>query len=185
MAYPTKPAYIVTCAGWEERLKEHPVFDWMFDHEAAFDFGTAKQEPYTNWFTDDFTFVDSSGKSTQGAEAWTALLATYAPLSSHFHEPFFGVVFENEHGFELFGCAKIFANLLVPGEGNKKKDLSGREWDVVSPGAFHFTYIRDENGPKGMKLSEEKLYADGLPMVGKLLERGMVTPEELIKKLAV
>jgi hypothetical protein len=29
MAYQTQPAYIVTCSGWEERIKEHPVFDWM------------------------------------------------------------------------------------------------------------------------------------------------------------
>jgi hypothetical protein len=123
-------------------------------------------------------------------------------LSAHFHEPFFGVVFENEKGYELLGCAKIFANLLVPGklssnsssggdsltgsvgEGEKKKDLQGREWDVEVPGAFHFTYIKDEGAHKGLRLSEEKLFADGLPMVGALLKRGMVSGEDLIKKLS-
>lgn len=36
MAYPTQPAYIVTCAGWEERLKEHPVFDWMVGFSSSY-----------------------------------------------------------------------------------------------------------------------------------------------------
>lgn len=184
MAYQTQPAYIVTCSGWEERIKEHPVFDWMSDHEVAFDFGAAKQEPYTNWFTSDFSFTDPAGNSFKGEEAWAKLLETYAPLSAHFHEPFFGIVFENEKGYELLGCAKIFANLLVTGEGEKRKDLQGREWDVEVPGAFHFTYIKEEGAHKGLRLSEEKLFADGLPMVAALLKRGMVSGEDLVKKLS-
>jgi hypothetical protein len=125
MAYPTRPAYIITCAGWEPRLKEHPVWDWMADHEQAFDFGTAKQEPYTNWVTEDFLFVDPSGKSFRGQEAWNKLLETYAPLSGHFHEPFFGVIFENEKGYELFGCAKIFANFLVSVPASQRRLSDG------------------------------------------------------------
>jgi hypothetical protein len=183
-SYPTKPAYIMYCSGWEERVKEHPVFDWMADHEEAFDFGTAKSDPYTKWFTSDFTFVDSTGKTTKGADAWQEMLALYAPFSGHFHEPFFGVIFETETGFELIGCAKIFANLAKEGDGEKKKDGQGREWDLEAPGAFHFTYVRDESGPKGLKLSSERLYADKIPVVGAMLKRGMVTVEDFMKQAA-
>jgi hypothetical protein len=72
----------------------------------------------------------------------------------------------------------------IIGEGEKKKDLQGREWDVEVPGAFHFTYIKEDGAHKGLRLSEEKLYADGLPMVGALLKRGMISGEDLVKKLS-
>jgi hypothetical protein len=74
--------------------------------------------------------------------------------------------------------------MQVPAEGVKKKDLQGREWDIEVPGAFHFTYIRDEKGHKGLNLSEERLYADGLPMVAEMMKRGMVTPEMLMQKMS-
>jgi hypothetical protein len=180
MSYPTIPAYIQSCKGWELRLKEHPVMDWMFDYENAFDFGNMKSESHDVWHTSDFYFTKSNGTCvTGGAEGWAALLETYAPFSEHFHEPMWLVIFETPTGYELCGQAKVFANLHVPGE-KKKTDLQGRKWDIEAPGAFHFEYVKDHTGPKGLKMKGEKLYADGIPMVGEMIKRGMVTAEQAL-----
>lgn len=75
--------------------------------------------------------------------------------------------------------AKIFAKLPAPGE-QTKTDLQGRKWDIEVPAAFHFVYVKDTSGPKGLKLKSQKLYGDSMPMVGEMIKRGMVTPEQIL-----
>jgi hypothetical protein len=179
---PTTSAIIQHCSGWEPRLLVHPLWSWMADYETAFDWGAMKSGLHTPWHTDDFSFTKATGEVIAGGiAAWAAVVEMYAPFSAHFHEPFFFVIWETETGYELFGCAKMFVNLHAPGE-QTKADLQGRKWDVEAPGAFHFVYVKDPEGPKGMKLKSEKLFADGLPMVGEMVKRGMVTPEQVLAK---
>lgn len=180
MPYATVPAYIQYVKGWEVRYREHPVIDWMFDYEAAFDWGNMRAGPHYPWHADDFSFTKSTGECVTGGErAWAALLEMYAPFTSHYHEPFFYVIWETATGYELIGAAKVFARLPAPGE-QTKTDLEGRKWDLELPGAFHFEYVKDPSGPKGLKLKGQKLYADGIPMVGEMVKRGMVTPEQVL-----
>jgi hypothetical protein len=181
MSYKTVPAYVQYVRGWEEtQNREHPVMDWMFDYEAAFDRGDMKSGPHTPWHSDDFSFTKSTGTCiTGGAPAWAALLEMYAPFTTHYHEPFFYIIWETPTGYELIGSAKVFANLPAPGESTKT-DLEGRKWDIEAPGAFHFEYVKDPSGPKGLKLKSEKLFADAIPMVGEMVKRGMVTSEQVM-----
>jgi len=182
MSYTTTPAYIQYAKGWETRFKEHPVIDWMFDYEAAFDRGDMKSGPHTPWHSDDFSYTKTTGECiTGGAPAWAALLEMYAPFSAQYHEPSFFFIWETPTGYELFGSATIYANLAAPGE-QTKADLDGRKWDIQAPGAFHFVFVKDPSGPKGLKLKGQKLFADGMPMIGEMIKRGMVTPEQVLAK---
>jgi hypothetical protein len=184
MSYATKPAFIVeSCEGWEPKLLEHPVFDWMQDYEEAFDFGDMKSGPHTPWHTDDFAYTKPNGETiTGGAPAWAAGLEMYAPLAGHYHEPRWGVIWEMENGYVLTGGANFYGNLPVPGD-KKHKDLKGREWDVAGPGVFYFEYVKDPTGPKGLKIKTEKIYANPLVMAGEMVKRGMLTADEVIERM--
>ena len=184
MSYPTKPAYIVeSCDGWEPKLLEHPVFDWMQDHEEAFDWGDMKSGPHTPWHTDDFTFTSPTGETIEGgAPAWDGVVKMYAPLVGHYHEPRWFVIWETENGYILTGSAIMYGNLPVPGD-KKHKDLKGREWDVAGPGAFHFEYVKDPSGPKGLKMKAEKIYANVLLLAAEMVKRGMVTADQVFAQV--
>jgi hypothetical protein len=181
--YATIPAYIQVCKGWEPRLKEHPIMAWMFEHEEDFDRGSLKTTPFAQnpYHTSDFTLYLPNGTAVSGGEpAWSALMQMHAPFTSHFYEPTFVIIFATpDEGYELVGVANIFANLLVPGE-QTKPDLNGDKWDICVPGSFHFKFVKDVEGPGGFKMSEERLYADGVSMVGEMVKRGMVTAEQAI-----
>jgi hypothetical protein len=183
MSFPTKPAYIVdSCNGWESQYLEHPAFAWMYDYETSFDHGDMKSGPHTPWHTDDFTFTKPTGESASGEAGWAALLETYAPLTEHFHEPRWFLIWETTTGYKLTGCAIMYGNLPVPGE-KKHKDLKGKEWDFAGPGMFQFEFVHDASGPKGLKLKAESICADATPLVGEIVKRGMATPAEVFAKL--
>jgi hypothetical protein len=180
MSSTTVLASIQSAKAWETRFREHPVVDWMLDYEEAFDWGDMKSGPCNVWLTDNFSFTKSTGECiTGGVAAWAAVLEMYAPFSGHYHEPFFSITWETPTGYELFGSARLFAKLPVPG-GQTKTDLAGRKWDIEVPGAFHFEYVKDPSGPKGLKMKSQKLYADGVPMISEMIKRGMVTPEQVL-----
>lgn len=91
MSYPTVPAYIQVFNGWDN--KEHPIMDWMQDHEIAFDYGDMKKNGYAPWHTDDFVLTKPTGEVISGGEAaFAAGMEMYAPFAAHYHEPMFGVI---------------------------------------------------------------------------------------------
>jgi hypothetical protein len=178
MSYPTQPTYILSCNGWDNT--EHPVMAWMHEHQKSFDSKDMIKNGPGNWMTEDFVYVKPTGEVVSGVgPAFEAIKEMYAPLKDHYHEPKFGLIWDTSDGYELFGVANMYANFPVPGGGEKCKDLKGDVWDICTPGAFHFKYCKDSSGPQGLKLKVQKLYADTLPMVGKMIERGMVKPEQL------
>lgn len=79
----------------------------------------------------------------------------------------------------MMGQAQVFGNLHVPGEEPKVRDASGREWDVVTPGAFHFEYVREEGNEHGIKLVMTRVFADSGPALVLMLKRGQVKGEDL------
>lgn len=181
MSYPTIPAYQTYTNGTEKRLREHPVLDFLFDHQEAFDCGSMKTEPYTVFHADDFTFTKTDGTVLPPGEAsWKAWLEGYAPFTEHLHEARYCCVYERNGGWEMMGIATIYGNLHVPG-AKTKKDLSGRLWDVAVPGALLFTCVKDPSGPKGFKVKSMTLFGDGTPVIGEMIKRGMMKPEDLLK----
>ena len=176
----TVSASIQSAKAWETRFREHPVVDWMLDYEEAFDWGDMKSGPCNVWLTDDFSFTKPTGERiASGAPSWAAVLQIVAPFSAHYLEPFFFIIWETPTGYEFFGIANIFGKLHAPGE-QTKTDLEGRKWDVEAPAASLFEFVKDPSGPKGLKLKGQKLFADGIPMIGEMVKRGMVTPEQVL-----
>ncbi|KUJ23776.1 uncharacterized protein LY89DRAFT_662578 [Mollisia scopiformis] len=181
MSYPTIPAYQTQANGAEKLSREHPVLDFLIDHQEAFDTGKMKTEPYTVFHVDDFVFTKSDGTVLPPGEAsWKGLLEGYAPFNKHYHEGRYACIYERNGIWEMVGFANVYANLLVPGE-KTKKDQSGRQWDVLVPGAFLFTCVKDPTGPKGFKVKSMTLFGDGVPVVGEMMKRGMVKAEDLVK----
>jgi hypothetical protein len=181
MSYPTIPAFQTYANGAEKISREHPVSDFLVDHQEAFDHGNMKNERYTVYHTDDFTFTKSDGTVLPPGEAsWKALLEGYAPFSEHFHEARYACIYERNEGWEMVGHANVYANLLVLGK-KAKTDSFGRKWDVIVPGALVFNVVKDPAGPKGFKVKSMTLYADGVPVVSEMIKRGMVKPEDLSK----
>jgi hypothetical protein len=184
MSYPTKPAYIVeSCDGWEPKLCEHPVFDWMYDYEQGFDWGDIKSGPHTPWHTDDYTFTNPTGETISGgAAAWAASLERFAPLAGHYHEPRSFVIWETMNGYKLTGSAVIYGNLRVPGE-KKHKDLKGREWDIAGPVAYDIECVKDPSGPKGLKVKAQKVCFNTLPLAAEMVKRGVVTTDQVFGQM--
>jgi hypothetical protein len=184
MSATSTPAYIVHIDGSnraEQRFREHPVLDFLFDHQEAFDHGDMKTGPYTKYHAYDFVLTKSDGTVLPpGEPSWQGWLAGYAPFTSHLHEPRYCCVYERNGGWEMVGVAHIFGNLPVPGE-KARTDSAGGHWDVEVPGAFMFTCVMDPSGPKGFKVKSMTLYGDGTPVVGEMLKRGMIKPEDLGK----
>jgi hypothetical protein len=181
MSYPTIPAYQTYFTNAEERLREHPVLDFMIAHQEAFDSGKMKTEPYTVFHTNDFTFTKSDGTILPpGEESWKGWLEGYAPFTKYYHEAQYVCVYERNGGWEMMGIATVYADLPVPGE-KTKKDSTGRQWDVAVPGALLFTCVKDPTGPKGFKVKSITIFGDGTPVVGEMIKRGMNKPEDLLK----
>lgn len=181
MATSTTPAYIVHINGLDERFREHPVLDFLFDHKEAFDHGNMKTQPYTQYHTDDFVFTKADGTVLLPGEAsWKGYLEGVAHFTEHLHQARYCCLYERNGGWEMMGIAQIYANLAVPGD-RTKTDMSGRQWDVCIPGAFLFTCVSDPSGPKGFKVKSLTVYGDGTPVVGEMIKRGMIKPEDLAK----
>ncbi|KAJ6263726.1 hypothetical protein Dda_2296 [Drechslerella dactyloides] len=181
MSYPTIQAYQAYTNGTEERLREHPVLDFLFHHQESFDHGNMKTEPYTVFHTDDFTFTKTDGTVLPPGEAsWKGWLEGYVFFTEHLHEARYVCVYERDGGWEMVGVANIYCNLPVPGE-RTKTDLSGRKWDIVVPGSFIFNCVQDSAGPKGFKVKSMTLFGDRVPAVAEMIKRGMVKPEDLFK----
>jgi hypothetical protein len=181
MSYLSKPAFVVDRAeGWKHaEHREHPVIDWMYDYEREFDEGDMKKTGPAPWHHDDLVFTHPSGRVFNGSkESWEGLLGFYAPLAAHYHEPDQFIVWETDRGYKLNGIAKVYTNLLVPGE-KKHKDLTGRAWDTVGNGGFTFEFIKDPSGPKGLKIIGHTLCGDGLGLFSEMVDRKMCTTDEV------
>jgi len=184
MSFATTPAYIQSANGWEPRLREHPVLDWMIDYINELDNKDLLSKPYNIWHADDLTVTKENGETlSPGTESWAAVLELFAPLAAHCHEAVWAAIWETPNGWGFVGHARIFANLLLPGE-QTKTDLSGRKWDILIQGMYQFDFVRDATGHKGLKLRAEKVFFDPSQMLGLMVKRGMLSPEELVSRLS-
>jgi hypothetical protein len=77
----------------------------------------------------------------------------------------------------MFGHAKTFVGF--GGIDGTISDNDGNKWSAVMEAAFRFWYVKDESGPDGIKLKETRIYADPMPAVGFMLQKGIVTAKDL------
>jgi hypothetical protein len=180
--FTTVPTYMRHCRGWEDKLLEHPALYFMTAQRQALDEGMMKDKPYTWFLTPDFTLTLTDGSTMPaGTASWDALLDRYKPFDRHFHEIRSVCVYETKGGYEMWAVVHVFANLIVKGklERRMKVDMGGRRWDVVSPSMFLYTIKEDSSGPRGFKISTMKMYGDGIPVLGEMIQRGMVRTEDM------
>ena len=80
----------------------------------------------------------------------------------------------------VLGQANMYANLHAPGNEPKVKDGSGKQWDVVTPSAFHFAYVKDSRAKHdGVRLQSTRIFADSGPALMMMLKRGQLKPADL------
>jgi len=179
----TAAAYVQYCKGWEEKHREHPAYDWMWDFNDDFDEGDMRKGSYPRWLTSDFVFAKSDGTTfAPGAASWAAVIEQYALFVGQHHEPAFLNIWETPSGYEMVGRAKLFANLPGTVE-HSQEDLRGRKWDVGMPAMFHFVYVKDTDGHKGLKLGSFRLFGDPSPLLGQLLKTGLASGEQLLAQI--
>ena len=77
----------------------------------------------------------------------------------------------------MFGHAKTFVGF--EGIDGTISDNDGNKWSAVMEATFRFWYVKDESGPDGIKLKETRIYADPMPAVGFMLQKGIVTAKDL------
>ena len=74
----------------------------------------------------------------------------------------------------------MYANLHVAGSEPKVKDGTGKEWDFMTPSAFHFEYVKDSKAEHdGVRLKSTRIFADSGPALMMMLKRGQMKPADL------
>ena len=128
--------------------------------------------------TPDFTLQMTDGTVFKGAEeAWhKAIPEMYGPFTAHKHDPTFGIVWETDNGWGMFGIAEFYFKIHGL-SGDAVTDLQGEKWDGVSPSAFHFLYVKDGSGD--IKLKSAKIFADPGPAFKLMLKNGVINTEQL------
>jgi hypothetical protein len=135
------------------------------------------------WMTPDFTYVAADGSTHEGMQAGYAKLGeTYGLLTKYHHEPFYLACHEvegHQGDYMMIGLAHVYAN--TPGEkvGGGVKDQKGREWEATLPGAFRFYYRKADDGVDGYRLAKTEIFSDSGPIVRLLLQKKVVTLEQL------
>jgi hypothetical protein len=179
MSYPTQAATVIYGKSWAD-FNVHPALAWMEKLTNGFDDGSAKEDPWQQWVTDDFEYRKPTGETWKGEEAWEANKKDYATFTKHLHEPSFAVVWETANGWEMFGQATMYADLPGPAGDKTATDAKGNKWDVGVLAAFHFEYVKDPSAKHdGIKLRKQWAFADSLPVVVSMLKRGLITPEQM------
>src|SRR5512142_1988430 len=93
-------------------------------------------------------------------------------------EPVYGSIHDTPDGYRLFGYAKLFVDLPIPGE-KIHEDLSGRKWECQGHGAFIFDVVKDASGPLGLKFKTWQTFADPTLILGEAIKRGIIPVEAL------
>jgi hypothetical protein len=176
MSYTTQPAFVTSPKGWDDDMLRHPMLKFM--HEHAIDFDAKDYHNGKPYYTSDYTYTKSDGRSFTGDAAIKQQIEDYALFKEHFHEPNHGVITEIENGYQLSGFATMYVNLPVPGE-KKYTDLQGRQWECVAHGAFRFEVVRDPTGVQGFRFSKFRIFADPTPILGEAIKCGVIPVEAL------
>ena len=179
MSFKTQPAFVAH-NGWDDETRKHPAMKWMENYTKNF-IDKADWSKASDYHTDDFTLQKSSGEVVSGIKEATGpngIPSVYAPFAGWYHAPSFAVTIETANGWQMMGQANVYANLHGQAASGEKKVKSedGKEWDIVTPGAFLFEYVKDGSG---VKLKSTKIYADSAPGMMTMVKRGLIKPSDL------
>lgn len=188
MSFPTTSTFISNYTnGWEE-ARIHPALAWLEKATKAFDSRESWSTPWSDWHTDDYTFINPHGEVTTGGEAaFKATQENYRPFSSSIHEPVWACVWEDQSENAWYVVAEAilygdFPETDTKKEGKRFEDREGRKWDVGLYGMFRFEFVKDVGAVHdGLKMRRLRAYCDTGPMVVEMLKRGMMQPEDLLK----
>jgi hypothetical protein len=179
MAPEKKEVFISHSRGWAD-ARQIPIMAWMeryaveaFNNPAVF----SNKSEMAKWHTADWTHVHSDGTKYEGFDAgFEAIQQIFAPFTEGFsHEPRFWACWENEDGgWEMIGEAFVYANLPRGGYGEGVlADMSGKKWDLAAPGMFHIWFVKDADGPDGIKVKRSDAFWDTFPAVQEMTKRGL------------
>lgn len=184
MSFSTTPTFITKyTSGWEDG-RVHPALAWLEKCTKAFDSRESWSTPYSDWHTDDYTFIKPNGEVTTGGEpAFKATQENYRAFSSSLHEPQWACVWESQNIWNVIGEAIVYGDFPDTGTENKRfEDRTGRTWDERLCGMFRFEFVQDKDAiHDGMKMKRLQAYCDTSPMVADMLKRGMMKADDLLK----
>jgi len=174
MSFPTTPAFVVH-GDFSPATQQHPGMKFLEAMKLDFD----ARRWTADYYAADFTWVAPNGQAYEGRDkALDALKAQYAPLTAHWHEPFYQICTPTDYGYEMIGSATMWANL--PGEPaageTKKVDRNGTAWDVAGPGGFRFHIVKSGDS---FQLSRMEVTADSGPVLMTMVKRGLLAAKDL------
>ncbi|EGU85077.1 hypothetical protein FOXB_04408 [Fusarium oxysporum f. sp. conglutinans Fo5176] len=165
MSYPTKPCFVGSFKGWDDKALKHPIMQYLSNLNTDFcETKVAHSGPHTKWFTQDFEFQAQSGQTLRGEEAWKRLVHTARFYNKFSMEPLSAFIQDIEGGYN------------EPGEKNYS-DNKGINWELRIPRAYYLTFVKDSSGPHGLKISNLVIVGDTLGTMAAAVHKGMVLQE--------
>jgi len=167
----------------DARTCAHPAINLMenFTNNAIGGLQYQSGTPYSDWYIDDLTMYKANGEVIHsGKKAWVeGLPSTYGPFKAHLHDPDSLSCYETKDGWDMIGQVDVYTNLHIEGSEPKVKDSSGKEWDVVTPAAFHFQYVKDSKANHdGIRLKSTKILCNSGPAHILMLKREHLKPAD-------
>lgn len=180
----TSPTYIHT-GDWDASSRSHPALAWFEPVVSDIFDAHAWSIPSSTIYTANMSLLKPDGTIVTGGDAaWAEVAKMFGMFVKQRTVPEYTTVVETDYGWESFSTAWVYGDL--PGQDGKEepgkvKDHEGGEWDVRMSGAFRFQFVKDAGGPRepGMLIKRVEIMTDSMPVVGRMLGRGLVKPQEL------
>ncbi|KAK1760356.1 hypothetical protein QBC47DRAFT_4010 [Echria macrotheca] len=175
MSYPTKQIFTHRPQGWDATTLTHPAMAFMHAFTLAWcETRDAHTLPFTTWMTPDFVLVAHDGKVFTGEAAAIAFARSSDLYDSCTVECETCYIEDStDGGYTGLAGGKMYINFKVAGE-KTCKDALGREWELSVPRAYDCTWVRDESGANGLKLSKMVVYGDLRAIAKAAKERKMI-----------
>ncbi|KAL9568842.1 hypothetical protein ACKAV7_006987 [Fusarium commune] len=117
MSYPTKPCFVGSFEGWDDKALKHPIMQYLSNFNTDFcETKVAHSGPHTKWFTQDFEFQ------------------TQKPLSAFIQD--------TEDGYNGMVYGNLYTNFVEPGE-KKYLDKKGMNWELRVNSESLLPYLRE------------------------------------------
>ncbi|KAI3587287.1 hypothetical protein IWW34DRAFT_601207 [Fusarium oxysporum f. sp. albedinis] len=170
MSYRTKPCFVGSFKGWDDKALEHPTLRYLSNFNTDFcETKVSQPGPHTKWFTQDFEFQTQSGQTLRGEEAWKRLIHTTRLYDKFSIEPLSAFIQDTEDGYNGMVYANLYTNFVKPGEKNCS-DKRGINWE-----------LRDSSGLHGLKVSNLVVIGDALGTMAVAVRKGIVSQENAFK----
>ncbi|EXK43540.1 hypothetical protein FOMG_02485 [Fusarium oxysporum f. sp. melonis 26406] len=181
MSYRTKPCFVGSFKGWDDKALEHPTLRYLSNFNTDFcETKVSQSGPHTKWFTQDFEFQTQSGQTLRGEEAWKRLIHTTRLYDKFSIEPLSAFIQDTEDGYNGMVYANLYTNFVKPGEKNCS-DKRGINWELRIPRAYYLTFVKDSSGLHGLKVSNLVIVGDALGTMAAAVRKGMVSQENAFR----